>query len=138
MVLRARKGIAIAVGLLLILFLALYFLPGSVSAWFLYGMRQYPQRALERTISGRVRVGASPEQVLQFLDGEHLEHGGLERLGEFDSDNRFYGLGTPVIRAIKRHTAQGLMGFQSLQVVFQFNEKAELVRFDVRPVYTAP
>jgi hypothetical protein len=100
--------------------------------------KAYPQHALERRISESVRVGARPEQVLQFLDGEQIEHSGLDRLGEFDSDTRFYALGSPVIRAIKRHTASGLLGFQSLQVVFLFNEKAELVRFDVRPVYTAP
>jgi uncharacterized membrane protein YphA (DoxX/SURF4 family) len=138
MALRGRKGIAIAAVLLFICFLALCFLSHGVSAWFLYGARQYPQRALKKTISESVHVGAGPEQVLLFLDHEHLEHDGLERLGQFDSDTRFYARGTPVIRAIKRHAASGLVGFQSLQIVFVFNEKIELVRFDVRPVYTAP
>jgi len=109
-----------------------------MSAWLLYGARQHPQHALEQLVAHNVRTGERPALVIQFLDHEHLEHSRLERLQEMDSDKRYYSVGTPIIRAIKRRTATGLLGFQSMQVVFVFNENDELVRFDIRPVYTAP
>jgi hypothetical protein len=54
----------------------------------------------------------------------------------YDSDSRYYPVGTLMIPAIKRHTASGLVGFQSLQIIFVFAEDYKLARFDVRPVYT--
>jgi hypothetical protein len=42
-----------------------------------------------------------------------------------------------VIAAIKRHVARSLMWDEALQIVFVFNEKHELTKFDVMPVYTS-
>ena len=93
--------------------------------------------AASRTLSGwPSRFG--PERVLDFLDGQHLDHSSLERLMQYDSDNRYYPVGTLMVRAIKRHTASGVIGFQSLRIIFVFSESRELMRFDVRTVYTAP
>lgn len=113
-------------------------LPSSIKARYLYGMQQTPQRELERAIADQVQTGTSPEQILNFLDRQHLEHSSLERLAERDSDSRYYPVGTLMIRAIKRHTASSLVGFESLQIIFVFTEDQKLARFDVRPVYTAP
>jgi hypothetical protein len=110
----------------------------SIRARLLFGMQQMPEQDLEKVIGENVQIGTSPQRVVDFLNGRHLEHTNLERLGQYDSDSRYYPVGTLMIRAIKRHTASGVFGFQSLQIIFVFGENHELVRFDVKPVYTAP
>lgn len=133
-----RNTLVFAVASLLGIGAVLIVMFSSISPALLYGARSAPQRQLQRTIAENLKTGATQQRVLDFLNREHLEHGPAERLGDFDSDTRYYPKGTLIVRAIKRHTASGLIGFQSLQVVFVFNENRELVRFDVRPVYTAP
>jgi hypothetical protein len=101
-------------------------------------MQQTTQQELERVIASKVKPGTSAEEVLDFLDSQQLDHTSLEALAEYDSDSRFYPVGTLMIRAIKRHTASGMFGFESLKITFVFTENHKLARFDVRPGYTAP
>ena len=126
---------AFLVGLVLCASLLLF---SPLSRPLLYGMRQSPQRELSKSIAHNVAVGVTPDEVIRFLDAAQMEHGSYERLTEFDFDTRYYPIGTPIIRAMKRRTAVGLIGFQSLQVVFAFDERGQLSRLDVRPIYTAP
>jgi hypothetical protein len=133
-----QKNSVIIGALVMAFIVALMLVPPSTQRRLLYGMRQTPERELQREIAKNVQTGATPQQVLHFLDAEHLEHGSLERLTQDDSDKRYYSVGTPMIRAIKRHTASAVFGFQSLRIIFVFTDQHELDRFDIRPVYTAP
>jgi hypothetical protein len=135
---QTQKNLAIVGSLLIASSAMLMLVPFSIQARLLYGARQMPQRELERVIAENVQTGASPERVLHFLDGQHLRNGGVERLTQNDSDKRYYPVGTLMVRAIKNHTASGVIGFQSLRIIFVFSENRELIRFDVRPIYTAP
>jgi hypothetical protein len=42
-----------------------------------------------------------------------------------------------VIAAIKRHVAGSLVWDEAIQIVFVFNEKHELTKLDLIPVYTS-
>lgn len=133
---RGNKWLVVGFLIAVVLALTLVFSDTQASHAVLYGMRHSPQRELTNAILRNVPIGSRVEQVTAFLDVQHLDHGRYERLSNLDSDTRYYPAGSPVLRAIKRHTAEGLLGFQSLRVVFVFDENGALTRFDVRPIYT--
>ncbi len=90
---------------------------------------------LQNLVSQNLRMGASSEQVTSFLDVQHLEHSKLTK-SEFMRFNSHNYANENVIVAIKRNTWVEMWQKESIQLVFVFNEKGELVRFDVFPVYT--
>ena len=92
--------------------------------------------ALQTLIGQNVRRGDPPERVISFLVGEHLEHSTLEK-SEFMHINGHDYRNQIVIGAIKRQTAGSLLWREDIEIVFVFNEKHQLTKFDVIPVYTS-
>jgi hypothetical protein len=120
-----KKKLSITLGLLIVV-LAGYFAT--------YGIRTTRPENLQRLISENVKVGASPEDVTRFLDQQGLDHSALRRTSE-GSERKIYG-DVPMIGAIKRHTWRGLLMFESIQVVFIFDDNNHLLKFDLHKVYT--
>jgi hypothetical protein len=122
-----KKKVILAVGSAIVLAL-IYFA--------LCGVRTSPTESLRRQIEQSVKVGCAPDEVIQFLNSQHLEHSSLIRLNDLESLHRTYGDALLVV-ARKRRTFQVWWGFESIQIVFVFDEGNRLIRFDLRPEYTA-
>ena len=101
-----------------------------------FGLRTTRPESLRRQISQNIKVGCSTDDVIRFLDSQLLEHSSLVRLTEFETLRLTYG-GAPLILARKRHTWQAWWGYESIQIIFVFDENNRLLRFDLRPEYTA-
>jgi hypothetical protein len=99
-----------------------------------YGIRTTRPESLRNLVAQNVKIGASPEDVIKFLDEQHLEHSGMERTSK-SSLRRTYG-DVPMIGAIKRRTWGSLLMYESIQIVFIFDENNRLEKFDLIPVYT--
>jgi hypothetical protein len=102
----------------------------------LYGIRTTRPESLRRQLDQTVKVGCPPDDVIQFLDSQHLEHSSLLKLDKLETLYRTYG-DAPLVLARKRHTLQAWWGFESIEIVFVFDEDNRLIRFDLLPEYTA-
>ena len=101
-----------------------------------FGLRTTRHESLRLQIAQNIKVGCSTGDVTRFLDSQHLEHSSLMRLSEFETLRRTYG-NAPLILARKRHTWQAWWGYEAIQIIFVFDEGNRLLRFDLRPEYTA-
>jgi len=72
---------------------------------------------------------------MKFLDERHLEHWPMRRTSEYPALRSAYG-DVPMIGAIKRRTWRSLLMFESIQIVFIFDQNGRLEKFDLHPVYT--
>ena len=98
----------------------------------IYGIRTTRVGTMQELVVQNLKIGTSSEQVIHFLDSQHLEHSEpmkpeFMRLGGHNYGNE------NVVAAIKRHTARALLWGEAIQIIFVFNEKHELTRFDVFP-----
>ena len=121
-----KKPAVVAICLLLLL---------GVSYLSIVGVRTTRIEVIQNIASQNLKSGASSEQVMRFLDGQHLEHSKLveRKFMRFDGHNYE---NTNVIVAIKRNTRGSLLQTESIQLVLVFNDNNKLSRFDVFPVYT--
>ncbi|MGB6876609.1 MAG: hypothetical protein WBD87_11290 [Candidatus Acidiferrales bacterium] len=97
--------------------------------------------ALRHFIDQNVKPGDSPDQVIRFLDAQHLENSKLMRATSPDhaiSINGHHYDNDLVILSIKRRTAMTLFGPESIQMVFVFSDNHKLIRYDLIPIYTGP
>jgi hypothetical protein len=99
----------------------------------IFGIRTMRVETIQNLISLNVKTGASPSEVMRFLDAQDLQHTDLfrtefMRFGQHDYGNQ------DVIIATKRNTWRAALQSESIQVVFDPNN--HLVRFDVFPIYT--
>ena len=112
---------------------------GFVYVWtfgFFPGKDRKRTQVLRTLVAQNVRVGDSPDLVIRFLDAQGLDHSTLMKPEYMLISGHDYAKQN-VIAAIKRHVARSLMWDEALQIVFVFNEKHELTKFDVMPVYTS-
>ena len=72
---------------------------------------------------------------MTFLDAQHLEHTEMRRTSDYSHLRDIYG-DAPMIGAIKRRTWRSLLMYESIQIVFVFDDNNRLVKFDLNPVYT--
>ena len=100
-----------------------------------FGFRTTRVETIRRQVNERVPVGASPDDVLRFLDGEHLDHSELRRPEVMYVGGRYYD-GTLLVWASKRGTWRSLLQREDVEVIFVFDESHKLARIDVFPVYT--
>lgn len=100
-----------------------------------YGIRTTRPETLRELVEQNVKIGSSPEAVMKFLDDQHLEHGPIRRTSQYSEYSNTYG-DVPMIGAIKRKTWRSLLMFESIQIVFIFDDQKRLVKFDLHPVYT--
>ena len=77
------------------------------------------------------RTGTSSAKVRSFLDAQHLDPSTLimsyGRGRDYSNQN--------VVVAVKRNTRLALLYGESIYLVFVFNDKDELIRWDVFPIY---
>ena len=108
----------------------------SIASWITaeHGIRTTQPEALRQLVTRDVPIGASPEAVAKFLDGQHLEYGPMNRTSNY-SNLRKYG-DMPVIGAIKRRTWRSLLAHEDIQISFVFDENNRLKIVDLNPVYT--
>ena len=64
---------------------------------------------------------------MKFLDEQHLEHGPMRRTSEYPGLCCAYG-DVPMVRAIKRRTWRSLLMFESIQIVFIFDEDGRALK----------
>ena len=86
-------------------------------------------------VSQNLKHGASVIQVRSFLDAQHLDPSKLikpevMRYGYYDYSNQ------NVVVAVKRNTQVSFLTSEAIYLVFVFNDKGELIRWDVFPIYT--
>ena len=101
-----------------------------------FGIRTTRIETLRSTISQNLKQGASPAQVRSFLDAQHLDPSNLIKpeVMSYGRDHNFSKQN--VVVAVKRNTWQSLLQSEAIYLVFVFNDRDELVRWDVFPVYT--
>ena len=121
------RRITVAVGLVLALVLA------YVAA---FGLRTTRLPAVQSLVTKNVKIGASPDEILHFLDNQQLEHSQLIRPEAMHIGPGHDYANLPIIVAIKRRTMQSLFVYESIEIVFVFDERNELKRFDVIPILT--
>jgi hypothetical protein len=96
--------------------------------------------ALRTVVAQNIHLGDSPNQVIQFLDDQHLEHSKLFRSTKPETAVSINGHkydGQLIIVAIKRNTAETTSGSESIQIVFVFSDETKLIRYDLIPMYTS-
>ena len=93
--------------------------------------------ALQSLVAQNLKPGVSPDQVIRFLDVQHLEHSELIKPEAMRFGSQNYA-NENVIAAIKRNTSISMLVSESIQLIFVFNENHGLVRCDVFPIYTGP
>ena len=101
-----------------------------------FGIRTTRIETLESTISQNLKQGTSSAKVRSFLDAQHLDPSNLMK-----PQIMSYGRGRDysnqnVVVAVKRNTRLALLYGESIYLVFVFNDKDELIRWDVFPIYT--
>jgi hypothetical protein len=101
-----------------------------------FGIRTTRIETLESTISRNLKQGTSSAKVRSFLDAQHLDPSTLIK-----PQIMSYGRGRDysnqnVVVAVKRNTRLSLLQGESIYLVFVFNDKDELIRWDVFPIYT--
>jgi len=101
-----------------------------------FGLRTTRLVTMQKLVERNVKLGASPEDVIRFLDSQRLEHSDLIKPDFMTLGGRSYG-NQNVIVAIKRHTVRALVWGEAIQLIFVFDENRRLVRSDVFPRYTA-
>ena len=97
------------------------------------GERTTRLSTVQELVEKNIKIGMSPDEVIQFLDSQKVEHSPLWRPKVVSIGSQDYG-NLLVINAIKRRTQQSLFGYENIELFFVFNEKHELERFDVIPV----
>ena len=100
------------------------------------GIRTTRIETLESTISQNLKAGTSSAKVRTFLDSQHLDPSNLMK-----PEVMSYGRGRDysnqnVVVAVKRNTRLSSFYGESIYLVFVFNDKDELIRWDVFPSYT--
>ena len=100
-----------------------------------FGIQTTRIETLRSIISQNLKQGASSAQVRSFLDAQHLDPSNLikpeaMRYGSYNYSNQ------NVVVAVKRNTRVSLLQHEAIYLVFVFNDKDELVRWEVFPIYT--
>jgi hypothetical protein len=100
-----------------------------------YGIRTTRPASLRRLIEQNVKIGSTPDEVVRFLDDQHLDHTPLTRTDKYSKLRDSYG-DVPMIGAIKRKTWRSLIMYENIQIVFVFDSNNHLVKFELIPVFT--
>jgi hypothetical protein len=101
-----------------------------------FGIRTTRIGTLESTISQNLEHGASSAKVRSFLDAQRLAPSNLMKPQILSYGRGHDYSNQNVIVAVKRNTTQSLLYNESIYLVFVFNDKDELTRWDVFPIYT--
>jgi hypothetical protein len=99
------------------------------------GIRTTRIETLRSIVSQNLKQGSSPAQVRGFLYAQRLNPSPLIKpevmgYGRYNYDRQ------NVVVAVKRNTWVSLLQHEAIYLVFVFNDKDELVRWDVFPIYT--
>jgi hypothetical protein len=100
-----------------------------------FGIRTTRVETLESTVSQNLKQGTSSAKVRSFLDAQHLDPSNLikPRIMSYGHGRDYSNQN--VVVAVKRNTRLALLYGESIYLVFVFNDKDELMRWDVFPIY---
>jgi hypothetical protein len=102
-----------------------------------FGIRTTRLDGLRRLTEQNVRIGCPPEDVIRFLDAQHLGHSEFMKPEIMHLGPGHDYANQNVIAAIKRRTWIALLSREDIQLVFVFDENRKLTRIDLVPVYTS-
>jgi hypothetical protein len=101
-----------------------------------FGMRTTRIETLQSTISQNLKQGTSSAKVRSFLDAQCLDPSNLMK-PDVMSYGRGHNYGNQnVVVGVKGNTWLSLLQSEAIYLVFVFNDRDELVRWVVFPIYT--
>jgi hypothetical protein len=106
-----------------------------VGYWFVRS-KSAPVDSLKSDVADHLRLGASPEDVMHFLDARKVEHSELQRPEAMSIEGRNY-VNQPVVVGIERDAWKSPVESESIQLVFVFDEDQKLIRSDIFPIDTS-
>src|SRR5439155_10249514 len=81
------------------------------AAWLYWWLTRTTTGELDQLINENLRPGATPEEIFAFLDAKGLDHGPIDRAGEYSVlGEAGYHEETMVISAIARNTSRFIIG----------------------------
>lgn len=101
----------------------------------IFGVRTTRVDTLRRIVGENATLGASPAEVIRFLDSRHFERTELIHPTQMNLYGHIYD-GESVIVSSKSHTWQSVFQTERVEIVFVFDNNQKLTRFDLFPVYT--
>ena|SRR5258708_39620733 len=119
---KRRTLLVISLSLLVLAYLAVF------------GIRTTRIETIQNLISHNLKIGASPEAVMSFLDAQHLQHTNLFKTELMGFGKHNYG-NQDVIIVTKQNTWRSAIQSESIRVVFVFDTNNQLAKFDVFPIY---
>jgi hypothetical protein len=102
----------------------------------IFGIRTTRIETLQSAVSQNLKQGASSAEVRSFLDAQHLDPSNLIKPQVMSYGRGHDYSNQNVVVAVRRNTWLSLLQGESIYLVFVFNDKDELVRWDVFPIYT--
>ncbi|PWT83805.1 MAG: hypothetical protein C5B58_05890 [Acidobacteria bacterium] len=115
---------------------ATIFCLGLLAYFGIFGLRTTRVATVRGLVEGNLRAGESPDEIMHFLEARKLEHSQLIKPEFMTLGGRDYG-NQNLIVAIKRDTARAFLWSESIQIIIVFNDRHEMVRADVFPVYSS-
>jgi hypothetical protein len=100
-----------------------------------FGVRTTRIETIRSNVNQNLALGASPEDVIRFLDSRHLDHSELAAPEVMKAGGHRYDH-IPVVGAIQRNTWRSLLQREDVQLIFVFDDDHKLKRIDIFPVYT--
>ena len=101
----------------------------------IFGLRTTRIETIRRKVNDRSSIGDSPDDVIRFLDSEHLAHSTLMRPEVMYMNGQHYD-GVLLVWAGKKGTWRSMLQREDIEMIFVFDENRKLVRTDVFPEYT--
>lgn len=124
---------------LLIIFAFVLLLVASIPTCYAYAR-------LTATTTGEIRAlvsenlppGSTSDEIEEFLDEQGIDHGPVERLGNYGFDREFdYPPNTLTLHALVRDTANYLITTVDIDIVFFLDTQLHLVDFVVFETYSS-
>ena len=104
----------------------------AVDYYAFVGIRTTRPEQLRSVVARDLKPGASPDEVIQFLNSHGLHHSPVQHAIEKDARGN-QTVDGPIVVGVQERSARGLFWVESLQVVFVFDHQDKLLRFNVRP-----
>lgn len=100
----------------------------------IFGIRTTHLETLQQVVQKSVRIGESPQDVIDFLKGQNLDPSDLIRPQAMHLGGHDYAVQNIVV-AVKRYSARALLWKEMIYLVFVFDGDRKLVRYDIFSLY---
>lgn len=100
----------------------------------IFGIRTTGIKTLQERVARDVRIGESPQQVIDYLKAQNFDPSDLVRPQVMHIGGHDYA-GQSIVVAVKRNSARAVLWKEMVYLVFVFDGAHKLARYDVFPVY---